>query len=115
MLATFTFTRHPFDRLVSAYANTLRQGKVLTQAVNQYNDMPHREPKDYLTPMEFVQYHIELVHKKGPTYFNILVRPQYILCPFCALEFDYVGDIKTLSKHIEFISDILGFRVSCGI
>ena len=115
MLATFTFSRHPFERLVSAYGNSLRQGKVLEEALTQYNSMAHSKPKDYLTPMEFVQYCIELAHESGPVYFNPHIKPQYAVCPFCALEFDYVGDVQNLSKDIEFISGILGFKVNCGI
>ena len=115
MLATFTFTRHPFDRLVSAYGNTLKKGKVLKKALKRDTVIAHTKPKDYLTPREFVQYHIELAHTEGPLNFNVHVKPQYAMCPFCALEFDYVGEVQNMSKQIEFLSDILGFKVSCAI
>lgn len=115
MLVTFTFTRHPFDRLVSAYEGKLEKGGVLDNALNYFYGKARPRPKYDLTPSQFVQYHIELSYKEGPLNFNQHVKPQYAMCPFCALEFDYVGELQNMSKQMDFLSDILGFRVSCII
>ena len=123
-LVTFVFTRHPFDRFVSAYNDLIfiDGGACIKCNVNiykwradillKYSHITATNFKAYPAPKEFVQYHIELSSKTDPSNFNHHVRPQYLACPFCAIKFDLIADIANMNSKLKLLSDKLGFKVS---
>ena len=65
--------------------------------------MPQPPP----TPTEFIQYLIHEVDTKGPLALNPHFRPQYGLCPFCSVDFDFVGDLEYMKDDILFLGNLL--------
>ena len=110
MLLTFVFTRQPFSRLVSAYNDKIKHGYM------QYKFLPFRanasDQVEYATPREFVKYLLWKVDHGGVSDFDLLWKPQYLVCPPCQLAFDYVGDIDEMQYHVKLLSHLLGFKVS---
>ena len=113
LLVTFAFTRHPFNRLVSAYDDKLKDNKRNLDDLGMisFRNVDPRKTNDYPSPKEFVTYLLQQVEIKGPFAFNAHWRPQFSLCPYCSIDFDYVGDINDMNYHVDFLSDILGFKV----
>ena len=128
MLVTFAFTRHPFNRLVSAYNDKIKHMKwnvphelrvgidkdiivMRNYIMESVRNVDPKKTNDYPSPKEFVTYLLQQVEIKGPFILNWHWRPQFASCPFCAIDFDYVGEIKDMNAHVDFLSDILGFKV----
>ena len=120
MLVTFAITRHPFRRLADSYYVKLKHEhieerhaelkenfKMIWGYVQDLNERIRN-----VTPNEFATYLLDLNEKRGPLSFNEHWRPQYTMCPFCRLNFDYIGDIEDMDNHVEYLSDLLGFKVS---
>ena len=128
MLLTFAFTRHPFSRLVSSYNDKMKHKKwnlkthvlgigedirlLRSNIMIKYRNVNPKKSNDYPTPKEFVTYLIEQVKLNGPLMFNRHWRPQYALCPFCSLDFDYLGTVEDMNKHVDYLSGLLGFKVN---
>merc|ERR1712080_91920 len=126
MLVTFAFTRHPFNRLVSSYNDKIKHHKwnlrqhiiglgqdikdLRSNIMREYRKVDPKKNNDYPTPKEFIQYLLNEAKTNGPLTFNRHWRPQYGLCPFCALKFDYIGKVESLDKHVSFLSEHLGFK-----
>ena len=127
MLVTFAFTRHPFTRLVSSYNDKIKHHKwnlnkhiiglgedirALRDAIiKEYRNVDPKRNNDYPSPKEFVTYLLEKAKTKGPLMFNRHWRPQYALCPFCSLNFDYIGQVEHMNEEVDFLADLLGFKV----
>ena len=122
-LVTFTFTRHPFSRLVSAYNSKIRT--VLSPSDKYYNEdvaiiqrnilRKFRQSSTsldtpYPTPKEFIQYLIDEVKENSPLSLNPHFKPQYTLCPFCSVDFDFVGDLKYMKEDIEYLGKLLNIQ-----
>ena len=122
-LVTFTFTRHPFSRLVSAYNSKIRT--VLSPSDKYYNEdiaiiqrnilRKFRQTstsldRPYPTPKEFIQYLIDEVKENGALTLNPHFKPQYALCPFCSVDFDFVGDLKYMKEDIEYLGKLLNIQ-----
>ena len=70
--------------------------------------------KDALSPASFVQQIIKwnqnVTH--GPLGIRSrMLQPQYVHCPFCAANFDFIGKLENMDEDNEFLSDLLGFQV----
>ena len=113
-LVTFAFTRHPFQRLVSAYtANCVNRTECVQRGI--FNGSSG--------PMKFAEYAIENIleyHMKygpdpkshsGYSYFTLHFIPQYLACPYCQLEFDLVGKLEDMERHAAFLAEHLGLKV----
>ena len=132
MLVTFAFIRHPFNRLVSAYNDKFKHAKwnkdtklkrivglgedikqMRSIIMKKYRKIDPKQTDDYPSPKEFVAYILEQAENNGPLILNRHWRPQYALCPFCSMNFDYIGKIEHMNSHVNFLSDLLGFKVNC--
>ena len=132
LLVTFAMIRHPFNRLVSAYNNKVRNrvwnspgtqsdiGWVIYEILVSSRKLSRKEletTNDYTaTPKEFVGYLLKKVTNEDDTKISVNElnthwRPQYAACPFCEISFDYVGDIKDNDHHVDFLSNLLNFKV----
>ena len=131
MLVTFAFTRHPFSRLVSSYYNKVarvtpewaKTGPVrnlrreLTiheerrRMMIKYRHLSPKNSNDYPTPKMFVTYLLDEAKKCGSLSFNRHWRPQYTLCPFCKLKFDYIAKIEYMDTHMDYLANLFRFPV----
>ena len=110
-LVTFAFTRHPFQRLVSAY-----NGNFVDKGQSRFIGSSG--------PMNFAEYVIrnilEYHMKYGPDFKNhngynahtLHFIPQYLACPHCKLEFDLVGKLEDMERHTAFLAQHLGLEVT---
>ena len=128
MLVTFAFTRHPYSRLVSSYNDKMKhQNWNLRKHPNglgedirefrsaimiKFRNLDPKKSNDYPSPKEFVTYLLEQAKQYGPLSFNRHWRPQYALCPFCSLNFDYIGTVEDMNTHVDYLADLLGFKVN---
>ena len=128
MLVTFAFTRHPFSRLVSSYNDKMKHRKwnlrkhlvglgqdikdLRAAIMINYNpDFNPKKSNDFPSPKQFVTYLIHQVEIYGPLSLNRHWRPQYAICPFCGLNFDYIGTVEDMNTHVDYLADLLGFKV----
>ena len=117
----FTFVRHPFERLVSAYRDkfelankysyvySLYVGKILglnkklksnlmIENAKSLNVVRSRRPSF----SEFVDYLLrEEVHN-----YNDHWRPYWLHCHLCEMEFDVIGKMETWNQDVQFITGI---------
>ena len=86
--------------------------KVLrSDILKEYRNIDPKKSNEYPSPKEFVSYLLEQAKLTGPLKFNRHWRPQYALCPFCSLEFDYIGSVENMNKDVDYLSVLLGFKV----
>ena len=127
ILVTFAFTRHPFSRLVSAYNDKMKGHvwhprqtpsryaeefiEIRDAIMIKYHNLDPKTSNDNPSPKTFVMYLVDQAKQYGPLYLNRHWRPQYALCPFCSLNFDYIGDVRDMNEHVNYLSELLGFKV----
>ena len=121
LLYTFAYTRHPFRRLVSGYHfiigrnnqwETVNQFMGIINGIMSKNRKLHpRNGHDIPTPKMFVNYLLDEAKQHGPIFLNSHFRPQYAVCPFCSLNFNYIGDIEDMDTHVKFLAKRFGFPV----
>ena len=113
LLYTFAFTRHPFRRLVSAYHDKLimHQNKLKGEIMSKIGKLYPRNSNDYPIPKMFVNYLLDEAKQHGPIFLNWHFRPQYAVCPFCVLSFDYIGEIEDMDTHTKYLAKRFGFPV----
>ena len=64
----------------------------------------------YPSPKEFIQYLLEEVHKNGPLSLNPHFKPQFGLCPFCSVDFDFIGDLNYMKEDIAYLGNLLNIQ-----
>lgn len=122
-LVAFIFTRHPFSRLVSAYNSKIKTivdnndkfyneeiANIQRTILHRYRKVPGISDTPYPAPAEFIQYLIDEVLNNGPLSLNPHFRPQYGLCPFCAVSFDFIGDLKYMKEDIVYLGELLHIK-----
>lgn len=109
----FTFVRHPFERLVSAYRDKFELAKKHAYVYSRYANKilkKTNQSKSRLTPRrrptfrEFADY---LVSGWAPDYNDHWI-PYWPHCHFCDLEYDVVGTMETVKDDFEFINNVSG-------
>ena len=122
-LVSFTFTRHPFSRLVSAYNSKIRKivdpsdkyynkdiAIIQSNILQRYRTFSTAKDPPYPTPREFIQYLIREVEESGPMSLNPHFKPQYCLCPFCSVDFDFIGDLEYMKNDIQYLGKLLNIQ-----
>ena len=94
-LVTFAFTRYPFQRLASAYN---------AKFVNRTKFVHMGGFNASFGPMKFAECVVKDYHL-------VAVVPQYLACPHCQLEFDFVGKLEDMERNTAFLAQHLGLRV----
>lgn len=79
----FSFVRHPYDRIVSAYEDKLH-GKNIS--------FDH-----YLLHIIYEVRHRERDGKS----INVHIRPFYKRCEYCQVNYDYIGRMETFKEDVE--------------
>ena len=101
MLVMFAFTRHPFKKLSSCYYSKFQQ-------------------RMSYQPMKFAELVIEEISerldnnriwKQKITTGNGQYIPQCVLCPYCQLQFDLVGQLEDMETDTAFFARHLGLKV----
>ena len=111
MLYTFAFTRHPFRRLVSGYHSKANTTKIRDEIMSKNGQLHPRNSNGYPTPKMLVNYLLDESKQHGQICLNAHFRPQYATCPFCVLNFDYIGEIEDMDTHVNYLSERFGFPV----
>jgi len=115
----FTFVRHPFERLVSAYRDKFELARKYSYVYSQYvtkilnidnkqarvsHGLNSRRP----TFKEFVNYLIkEDVHK-----YNDHWIPYWLHCHLCQMEYDIIGKMDTWDQDVNLITDVTGLSTT---
>lgn len=86
---TFSFVRHPLDRLVSAYLDKKTENSNFSNFLESAVAVFDEYQKCMKTGSEKCK---EI---------NVHIRPFYMRCPFCDIEFDFVGRLETFQKDVE--------------
>ena len=123
VLVTFAFTRHPFERLVSAYFEMQKQRSLLKKQCNFEEGMPDK-------PMQFAKFVINVLLEdlKTDDYMSRYTRtktcyflnpvhfiPQSVTCPYCQLKFDLVGKLEDMKSDTAFLAQHLGLEVEISL
>ena len=93
---TFSFVRHPFDRLVSAYTD-----KVLGHASGA--NLSSLAGKSF---PEFIDHVLQDARRCGSNpacHVNNHWRPQYMECLHCDFDYDVVGKVETFADDVKYI------------
>ena len=112
---SFLFTRHPFERVFSAYRDKLKTGMdvylyrkyntIILQSVRNESFVEGTSKPSTLS--EFVQFLITQ-HKKGLSYkMNPHWRPVVLLCNVCNMKYTVVGKMETIRSDSDLITDYL--------
>ena len=126
-LMLMTFVRNPFSRLASAYLEKFVHEWDVKKEKMEYKWMRDRilvnyrlsgdfeVPLPYPTPYEFAQFIVDESKRIGVEYLDIHFRPQWVSCPFCALEFDMIGSHEEFQDDFEFFIDQYNLKVSISV
>lgn len=106
----FTFVRHPFERLISAYNNKLVEDNSFyrlnygRKIIRRYRMNPSErslELGDDVRFDEFVQYVID--EWKTGQLMDVHWRPMADLCTPCYVHYDVIGKFETLKQDADFV------------
>merc|ERR1719225_2198451 len=78
--------------------------------LRQYRKTSDLSSPPYPTPEEFIRYLIFEVDEKGPLFLNPHFRPQYCLCPFCSVDFDFIGELDYMKDDIAYLGKLLNIK-----
>ena len=84
----FSFVRHPFERLVSAY---------MDKVVEESRWKPLSNLKSF---SEFVEFTLKQNREKNV---NIHMQPFVKRCHYCSIPYDVVGRIETFDEDVKYI------------
>lgn len=114
----FFFSRHPYERVLSAYRNKLEESYVDyfrlhfgTEIVKKFRDNPSPESIEKGHDVrfeEFIQYITSLDVKDWKKAFNEHWRPVFDLCFPCHIGYDFVGRYGTLESDASYILEKTG-------
>ena len=100
---TFSFVRHPFDRLVSAYYD-----KIVSQDDPSYRGRGKAILANYgaVTFSNFIKY----VLSENESYMkcesrcslDVHWRPFYLRCAYCLINYSFIGRMETFAKDVRY-------------
>ena len=99
----FSFVRHPFDRLVSAYLD-----KIISSE-SKYHERAKIRQKYHIKQITFQHFlnHVVGQFKKFKKFKHIKSidehwRPFYLRCPYCFLDYDhFIGKMEIFSRDVR--------------
>ncbi|XP_020649362.3 carbohydrate sulfotransferase 8 isoform X2 [Pogona vitticeps] len=110
-LNTYTkvmFSRHPFERLVSAYRDKLLHSEPYysTTVANEIKAFAKKDQNtnEKVTFQDFVNY----ILSRNPKVLDIHWKPMHLLCDPCHIQYDIVGKYETLAQDADHILRRIG-------
>ncbi|NXX77852.1 CHST9 sulfotransferase, partial [Urocolius indicus] len=102
------FTRHPLERLVSAYRDKLLHFEPFYSitVANEIRAMfrKHRNSTGKVSFQEFVTF----ILSKPPSSLDIHWKPMFLLCDPCNVHYDVLGKYETLGSDSEHVLEAIG-------
>ena len=123
VLVTFTFTRHPFERFVSAYFQLQKRNFLRKKHCNFQKGMPDQLLKfaklvinTILEDLNTKDFMSRYTRPNDCYFLNPLhFIPQYVTCPYCDMDFDLVGKLEDMENDTAFLAQHLGLKVKSVI
>ncbi|NXC79247.1 CHST9 sulfotransferase, partial [Cercotrichas coryphoeus] len=102
------FTRHPLERLVSAYRDKLLHSEPFysTTIANEIRAM-FRKNKDSSEKVSFQEF-VSFIIAKPPHTLDIHWKPMFLLCDPCNIHYDIMGKYETLGLDSEHVLNVIG-------
>lgn len=102
------FTRHPLERLVSAYRDKLLHSEPFysTTVANEIKAM-FRKNKNSSGKVSFQEF-VSFIAAKPPQNLDIHWKPMFLLCDPCNIHYDIVGKYETLGLDSEHVLKAIG-------
>ncbi|NWI43781.1 CHST9 sulfotransferase, partial [Picathartes gymnocephalus] len=102
------FTRHPFERLVSAYRDKLLHSEPFysTTVADEIRAM-FRKNKNSSEKVSFQEF-AKFIAAKPPHTLDIHWKPMFLLCDPCNIHYDIVGKYETLGLDSEHVLKVIG-------
>uniref|UniRef100_A0A8B9PCT2 Carbohydrate sulfotransferase n=1 Tax=Apteryx owenii TaxID=8824 RepID=A0A8B9PCT2_APTOW len=102
------FTRHPWERLVSAYRDKLLHSEPYysTTVANEIRAM-FRKNKNSSEKVSFQEF-VNFIIAKQPNALDIHWKPMFLLCDPCNIHYDVLGKYETLGLDSEHVLKIIG-------
>ncbi|NXJ10442.1 CHST9 sulfotransferase, partial [Odontophorus gujanensis] len=102
------FTRHPLERLVSAYRDKLLHSEPYysTTLANQIKTM-FRKKQNSSGKVSFQEF-VSFVTAKPPNTLDIHWKPMFLLCDPCNVHYDILGKYETLGLDSEQVLKAIG-------
>ncbi|NXY48917.1 CHST8 sulfotransferase, partial [Ceuthmochares aereus] len=102
------FTRHPLERLVSAYRDKLLHSEPFYSITlaNQIRAM-FRKNKNSSEKVSFQEF-VSFVISKPPNTLDIHWKPMFLLCDPCNVHYDILGKYETLGLDSEHVLKFIG-------
>ncbi|XP_027743577.1 carbohydrate sulfotransferase 9-like isoform X1 [Empidonax traillii] len=102
------FTRHPLERLVSAYRDKLLHSEPFYSitVANEIRAMfrKNRNSSEKVSFQEFVNF----ILTKPPNALDIHWKPMFLLCNPCNIDYDVLGKYETLGLDSEHVLKVIG-------
>ena len=120
---SFLFTRHPFERVFSAYRDKIQSGKDI-YLYRKYNKiilkMIRNEEYDKKTSTpasltEFIQYIIQIYDLGMAFKMNPHWRPVTLLCSVCKINYTMIGKMETLTTDSRLVTDYIFKQTSLDL
>lgn len=102
------FTRHPLERLVSAYRDKLLHSEPFysTTVANEIRAM-FRKNKSSSEKVSFQEF-VSFIIAKPPHTLDIHWKPMFLLCDPCNIHYDIVGKYETLGLDSDHVLKVIG-------
>ncbi|NWT84329.1 CHST8 sulfotransferase, partial [Lanius ludovicianus] len=102
------FTRHPLERLVSAYRDKLLHSEPFysTTVANEIRAM-FRKNKNSTEKVSFQEF-VSFIIAKPPHTLDIHWKPMPLLCDPCNIQYDILGKYETLGLDSERVLEVIG-------
>uniref|UniRef100_A0A8C4KV25 Carbohydrate sulfotransferase n=1 Tax=Dromaius novaehollandiae TaxID=8790 RepID=A0A8C4KV25_DRONO len=102
------FTRHPLERLVSAYRDKLLHSEPFYSitVANEIRAM-FRKNKNSSEKVSFQEF-VNFILTKQPNALDIHWKPMFLLCDPCNIHYDVLGKYETLGLDSEHVLKIIG-------
>ncbi|NXH21556.1 CHST9 sulfotransferase, partial [Bucco capensis] len=102
------FTRHPFERLVSAYRDKFLHSEPYYSVTfaNGIRSM-FRKNKNSSEKVSFQEF-VSFILAKPPNSLDIHWKPMFLLCDPCNIHYDVLGKYETLGLDSEHVLEVIG-------
>jgi hypothetical protein len=83
--------------------------------IHRYRGIDPLKSIESPTPTEFAQYIVDTSQKIGSENMDNHIRPLWSSCPFCAIDFDIIGQLEDYEEDEKFIVEKLDLDLPLGV